>query len=175
MWITGYTTFARMPALCRQWAEPHPCPSLLLINRLNPAVDQDSRTTPLVALTLWHLLRRCAERTCTQGSLRGLPVRCTVVSTSPIADTTFVGGAMALRVCGTSLLFTLVGAQLLAGQVRQVSGRVTNSATGEGMAEATVAVAGTGIVAQTGNDGRYVLNAPEGDRTLVVRAIGFKR
>ena len=82
---------------------------------------------------------------------------------------------MALRVCGTSLLFTLVGAQLLAGQVRQVSGRVTNSATGEGMAEATVAVAGTGIVAQTGNDGRYVLNAPEGDRTLVVRAIGFKR
>jgi TonB-dependent starch-binding outer membrane protein SusC len=59
--------------------------------------------------------------------------------------------------------------------VRQISGRVTNSATGEGLSEATVAVTGTGILAQTGNDGRYVLNAPEGDRTLVVRAIGYKR
>jgi TonB-linked SusC/RagA family outer membrane protein len=30
-------------------------------------------------------------------------------------------------------------------------------------------------VAQTGNDGNYVLNAPDGDLNLVVRAIGFKR
>jgi TonB-linked SusC/RagA family outer membrane protein len=82
---------------------------------------------------------------------------------------------MALRVCGTSVLFTLLGAQLLAAQVRQISGRVTNSATGEGLPEASVSVTGTGILAQTGNDGKYVLNAPEGDRTLVVRAIGFKR
>jgi TonB-dependent starch-binding outer membrane protein SusC len=86
-----------------------------------------------------------------------------------------VGGAMALRVCGTSVLFTLLGAQLLAAQVRQINGRVTNASTGEGLSEATIAVNGTSIVAQSGNDGRYVLNAPDGDQTLVVRAIGYKR
>jgi TonB-linked SusC/RagA family outer membrane protein len=82
---------------------------------------------------------------------------------------------MALRVCGTSVLFTFLSAQLLVGQVRQINGRVTNSSTGEGLAEATVSVTGTSILAQTGNDGRYVLNAPDGDRSLVVRAIGYKR
>jgi TonB-dependent starch-binding outer membrane protein SusC len=87
----------------------------------------------------------------------------------------FVGGAMALRVCGTSVLFTLLGAQLLSAQVRQINGRVTNASTGEGLSEATIAVNGTSIVAQSGNDGRYVLNAPDGDQTLVVRAIGYKR
>ena len=44
---------------------------------------------------------------------------------------------MALRVCGTSVLFTFLSAQLLVGQVRQINGRVTNSSTGEGLAEAT--------------------------------------
>jgi TonB-dependent starch-binding outer membrane protein SusC len=82
---------------------------------------------------------------------------------------------MALRVCGTSVLFTLLSAQLLGAQVRQINGRVTNASTGEGLSEATIAVNGTSIVAQSGNDGRYVLNAPDGDQTLVVRAIGYKR
>jgi TonB-linked SusC/RagA family outer membrane protein len=82
---------------------------------------------------------------------------------------------MALRVCGTSVLFTLLSAQLLAAQVRQISGRVTNASTGEGLSEATISVNGTSILAQTGNDGRYVLNAPDGDQTLIVRAIGYKR
>ncbi len=40
-------------------------------------------------------------------------------------------------------------------QVRQVSGRVTNAQTGEGVPEATIAVTGTRIVAQTGQDGRF--------------------
>ncbi len=63
----------------------------------------------------------------------------------------------------------------LAAQVRQVSGRVTNSQTGEGVAEGTVSVTGTRIIAQTGTDGRYSLNAPDGPLTLEVRAIGFRR
>ena len=61
-------------------------------------------------------------------------------------------------------------------QVRQITGRVTNPQTGQGVPEATVAVTGTQIVAQTGNDGRYSLNAPgPASSTLVVRGIGYKR
>ena len=60
-------------------------------------------------------------------------------------------------------------------QVRQVTGQVTNAQTGDGLSEATVAVVGTRIVAQTAADGRYSLNAPDGPLNLVVRAIGFRR
>ena len=81
---------------------------------------------------------------------------------------------MALRVFGTFLLFFLIQVPVMA-QVRQVTGRVTSSQSGEGLPEATVAVVGTGIVAQTGADGRYVLNAPDGELSLVIRGIGFKR
>src|SRR3954464_986821 len=82
---------------------------------------------------------------------------------------------MALRVCGTSVLFVILTAQVAVGQVRQITGRVTNSQTQEGVAEATVAVSGTGIVVETNTEGNYTLNAPDGDATLVFRAIGYKR
>lgn len=82
---------------------------------------------------------------------------------------------MALRVCGMFLLLFLLNVQLVLAQVRQVTGQVINASTGQGLAEATVSVSGTRIVAQTGNDGNYVLNAPDGDLNLVVRAIGYKR
>ena len=78
---------------------------------------------------------------------------------------------MALRVCGTSVLFAILSAQFAAAQVRQISGRVTNTQTQEGVPEATVAVIGTEIVAQTNNQGIYQLNAPAGDVSLVFRAI----
>ncbi|MEA2723909.1 MAG: TonB-dependent starch-binding outer membrane protein SusC, partial [Gemmatimonadales bacterium] len=80
---------------------------------------------------------------------------------------------MALRVFGTFLLLFLP-VQLVA-QVRQVTGRVTNVATGQGLAEATISVNGTRIVGQTGPDGNFVLNAPDGDLGLTVRGIGYKR
>ena len=70
-------------------------------------------------------------------------------------------------------LGTLVSSSATA-QVRQVAGTVTNAQTGQGIAEATVAVQGTRIVAQAGPDGRYSLNAPDEPVTLVVRAIGFR-
>jgi TonB-linked SusC/RagA family outer membrane protein len=82
---------------------------------------------------------------------------------------------MALRVCGTSLLLSLLCVPLAAAQVRQVTGRVTNSQTQEGLPEATVAVSGTSIVAVTNNEGNYVVDAPDGELNLVVRAIGYKR
>jgi TonB-dependent starch-binding outer membrane protein SusC len=82
---------------------------------------------------------------------------------------------MTLRVCGTAGLFLILSVQLGAGQVRQISGRVTNTQTQQGVAGATVAVSGTAIVAETGNDGNYVLNAPAGDVSLIVRGIGYRR
>jgi TonB-linked SusC/RagA family outer membrane protein len=82
---------------------------------------------------------------------------------------------MTLRVWGTCFSLCLLSVQLAAAQVRQVSGKVTNAETGQGLSEATVSVTGTRIVAQTGTDGNYVLNAPDGDLGLVVRAIGYKR
>jgi TonB-linked SusC/RagA family outer membrane protein len=82
---------------------------------------------------------------------------------------------MTLRVCGTFLSIFLLGVQVAAAQVRQVTGRVTNAQTDEGVGDATIAVVGTGITGQTGNDGRFTLNVPAGDLNLVVRSIGFKR
>ncbi len=70
-------------------------------------------------------------------------------------------------------LGTLVSPSATA-QVRQVAGTVTNSQTSQGIAEATIAVQGTRIVAQAGPDGRYTLNAPDDTLTIVVRAIGFR-
>ncbi len=82
---------------------------------------------------------------------------------------------MSLRVCGTFLSLFLLSVQLAAAQVRQVTGRVTNASTEQEVAGATISVSGTGIVAETNNQGVYTLNTPEGDQTLVVRAIGYKR
>jgi TonB-dependent starch-binding outer membrane protein SusC len=70
-------------------------------------------------------------------------------------------------------LGTLVSASA-AAQVRQVTGTVTNSQTGQGVAEATIAVQGTRIVAQSGPDGRFSVTAPDDTLRLVVRAIGFR-
>jgi TonB-dependent starch-binding outer membrane protein SusC len=86
-----------------------------------------------------------------------------------------VGGTMTLRVWGIAFSLCLLWVQLASAQVREITGRVTNASTQEGLPEATVAVIGTGIVAATNNQGNYTLNAPAGDVTLVVRAIGFKR
>jgi TonB-linked SusC/RagA family outer membrane protein len=82
---------------------------------------------------------------------------------------------MTLRVWGIVFSFCLLGVQMAAAQVRQITGRVTNSSTQQGLGGATIAVTGTGIVAETNTEGNYVLNAPDGDQTLVVRAIGYKR
>jgi TonB-dependent starch-binding outer membrane protein SusC len=82
---------------------------------------------------------------------------------------------MALRVWGILFSLCLLSVQAATAQFRQVTGRVTNSSTQQGVAGATIAVTGTGIVAETNNEGDYVLNAPGGDLNLVVRGIGYKR
>jgi len=80
------------------------------------------------------------------------------------------------RSCLVSLALALsFGAASATAQQRQITGRVTAATTGDAVVGASVAVVGTAIVAATGNDGRFAVAAPEGDVTLVVRRIGFKR
>ncbi|MGH7497370.1 MAG: SusC/RagA family TonB-linked outer membrane protein [Gemmatimonadales bacterium] len=84
---------------------------------------------------------------------------------------------MAQRSLGAfcTLALGLAAVPTVSAQVRQITGQVINSQTSAGVAEATIAVEGTRIVVQTTTDGRYSLNAPDGDVVLVVRAIGYKR
>ena len=79
------------------------------------------------------------------------------------------------RVWGLLAALAILLVPAAAAQVREITGQVTNAQTGQGVEGATLAVEGTRIVAQTAADGRFALNAPDGDRTLTVRAIGFKR
>jgi TonB-dependent starch-binding outer membrane protein SusC len=60
-------------------------------------------------------------------------------------------------------------------QVREVNGRITNEQTGQEVSEAVISVEGTGIGTRSGTDGRFAFNIPDGDQTLSVRAIGFRR
>src|SRR5207245_3019001 len=86
------------------------------------------------------------------------------------------GGTVRTRSCLVSLALALsFGAASATAQQRQITGRVTSATTGDAVVGASVAVVGTTIVAATGNDGRFTVAAPEGDVTLVVRRIGFKR
>ncbi|MBA3258264.1 MAG: TonB-dependent receptor plug domain-containing protein, partial [Gemmatimonadales bacterium] len=82
---------------------------------------------------------------------------------------------MPQRWWGVSFALALTAAPSVSAQVRQVTGQVTNAETGQGVSEATISVTGTRIVAQSGTDGRYSMNVPDGPLALVVRAIGFKR
>src|SRR5438093_844811 len=55
-----------------------------------------------------------------------------------------------------------------------VSGRVTDSLSGQGIAVATVSVAGTGLSARSGDDGRYrITDVPVGEHTVRVVRIGY--
>jgi outer membrane receptor for Fe3+-dicitrate len=84
---------------------------------------------------------------------------------------------MAQRLCAALVLLLLLGLGVppAQAQVRQITGRITNAQTEQGVQEATVAVLGTQIVAQADNEGHFILNAPEGAANLMVRAIGYKR
>src|SRR5215213_6686108 len=82
---------------------------------------------------------------------------------------------MTHRMLGIALALLLLGVEVAAAQVRQITGRVTNAQTEQGVTEATIAVLGTQIVAQADNEGRFTLNAPDGDANLMIRSIGYKR
>lgn len=73
-----------------------------------------------------------------------------------------------------SAVASLVLAAAPAAAQRPISGRVTGP-TDVAVVGATVGVVGTATIAATGNDGRFALQAPAGEVTLLVRAIGYKR
>jgi TonB-dependent starch-binding outer membrane protein SusC len=81
---------------------------------------------------------------------------------------------MTQRMWGVFVSLCLLGFSVASAQVRQVTGKVTNATTSAGVSEATLSVIGTEIVAQTGNDGNFVLNAPDRALVLRIRAIGYK-
>jgi TonB-dependent starch-binding outer membrane protein SusC len=72
-------------------------------------------------------------------------------------------------------LLAAAGVAPAGAQQRPITGRVTSAPSGEPVARASVAVAGTAITAVTSEQGEFSLAAPSSDVTLVVRRIGFKR
>jgi TonB-linked SusC/RagA family outer membrane protein len=75
---------------------------------------------------------------------------------------------------GGCIVLLLGAVSEVSAQVREVSGRVTNEQTGQGVGEAVISVEGTRIAVRTAADGRFAFNIPDGDQTLFIRAIGFK-
>ncbi|MBT2557303.1 SusC/RagA family TonB-linked outer membrane protein [Hymenobacter sp. ISL-91] len=73
----------------------------------------------------------------------------------------------------TAALLAPVLLQQAAAQNRQISGRVTDRATGQGMPGVTVLVKGTTIGVSTNADGSYTLSAPASATTLTFTSIGF--
>jgi len=64
---------------------------------------------------------------------------------------------------------------LLAAQTREITGRVTQSASSAPITEATVGLLGAQVGVRTNERGEYRLKIPNGGATILVRAIGFKR
>lgn len=70
----------------------------------------------------------------------------------------------------------LIAAPALAfAQGREVSGKVTQSEGGAPVAEAIVSLLGQPLGVRTNAAGEYRLRVPDGEVTILVRAIGFKR
>ena len=60
-------------------------------------------------------------------------------------------------------------------QTREITGRVTSTVSGQPLPDAVVAVLGQTSGARTNERGEFRLRVPDGDVTIVARAIGYKR
>ena len=81
------------------------------------------------------------------------------------------------RVCSSVfslLLLALCGTSAFA-QTREITGRVTSTATGQPLSGAVVGVAGQPSGVRTNERGEFRLPVPAGDVNVAVRAIGYKR
>ncbi len=73
-----------------------------------------------------------------------------------------------------ALLVALAAPPSLGAQTGQISGTVTDSATGQAVAGAEVVVVGTGHRARTGDDGSYMIDGiPPGTYVVEVRRLGY--
>ena len=73
------------------------------------------------------------------------------------------------------LAAVLASPAILAAQTREISGKVTQTTVGTPLTEATVGVLGSQVGVRTNERGEYRLKVPNGEVTVLVRAIGFKR
>ncbi|WP_022822511.1 SusC/RagA family TonB-linked outer membrane protein [Hymenobacter norwichensis] len=73
----------------------------------------------------------------------------------------------------SALLVTPALMQQAAAQNRNITGRVTDAATGQGLPGVTVLVKGTSIGASTSADGAYSLSVPASATTLTFSFIGY--
>lgn len=80
------------------------------------------------------------------------------------------------RLVWLALVCLVLGGGSLAAQTRVLTGTVTDSATGAGVAGATVTIQGTRLGAYTKDNGAFVItNVPDGEVTVLIRFIGYKR
>ncbi|GGG55406.1 SusC/RagA family TonB-linked outer membrane protein [Hymenobacter glacieicola] len=73
----------------------------------------------------------------------------------------------------SALLVAPVLLQQAAAQNREISGRVTDAANGQGLPGVTVLVKGTTTGVSTDSDGSYTISAPASATTLVFSSIGY--
>jgi len=73
------------------------------------------------------------------------------------------------------MLALALAASPLAAQTREITGKVTQAGAGTPISEATIGIVGAQLGVRANERGEYRLRVPEGDATLLVRAIGFKR
>jgi len=83
--------------------------------------------------------------------------------------------AFTLRAVGVLAMASLAGAPGLSAQGGTITGRVTDSGTGEPISSAQIFIAELDLGALTQANGNYLLlNVPAGTRTLAVQRIGFR-
>lgn len=74
-----------------------------------------------------------------------------------------------------SLLILLLFTHLASAQTGKLSGKITDSGTGEAMIGVIVQAKDTKIAVETDLDGFYVLTLPEGTYTIVTYSMGYER
>ncbi len=72
------------------------------------------------------------------------------------------------------LLLLAIAGTVVFGQERGISGSVSDRSTGESLPGASVLIKGTSIGSITDVDGKFTLNVPPGENTLVVSYIGYE-
>src|SRR5215510_13211576 len=75
----------------------------------------------------------------------------------------------------SGLLFLCVLAGSASAQTRIVTGKVTDSLTGEVVTSGQVSVVGTTVGSTIKDDGTFTIAVPTRDASLTFRSIGFKR
>jgi len=73
-----------------------------------------------------------------------------------------------------ALFFTVGGTTANAQDTREITGKITQSG-GAPLVDANVSVLGQALGVRSNENGEYRLRVPQGEVTLLVRAIGFKR